>query len=282
MKPERRGDSLPHPPSDIAANHYINHTLPLSLRFTQPTNAQYLGKSELLCGGRFIRGPQFIRVIQSAALIIAPLALFIPFVAVDINKVSGPWAFVVIIALTLLSLCTLFLASFTNPGILPRGNIKWSLPIHDHDIQPSATSTATTNAGHYPTHVKFCYTCKIFRPLRSAHCSICDNCVFHLDHHCPWLGTCVGGGNYHYFLYFLYSLMVEIIASLVINVYVLIAVPKHRFHSPIINTGQWVTLTSAFQDYIATRPYPLLLIAYSIFALGMVGYLWGFLPLVLA
>ena len=49
----------------------------------------------------------------------------------------------------------------------------------------------------------FCRTCKVLRPPRSYHCRDCGFCVEIHDHHCPWMGTCIGKRNIRYFMLFL-------------------------------------------------------------------------------
>ena len=49
-----------------------------------------------------------------------------------------------------------------------------------------------------------CMHCQARQGARAKHCHDCGRCVRRLDHHCWWLGTCVGAGNHRLFVSYLF------------------------------------------------------------------------------
>ena len=47
---------------------------------------------------------------------------------------------------------------------------------------------------------RFCAFCLVKKPDRVHHCRHCGLCVRKLDHHCHILSSCIGIGNYKFFL----------------------------------------------------------------------------------
>lgn len=50
-----------------------------------------------------------------------------------------------------------------------------------------------------------CDVCCVFKPPRTHHCSRCQRCSLKYDHHCPWVGRCIGYRNYKHYLQFVYA-----------------------------------------------------------------------------
>ena len=61
------------------------------------------------------------------------------------------------------------------------------------------------------TDSNFCLTCYITYSIRGRHCNICDICIAGYDHHCFFLGVCIGEKNKMKYILFLTATLVEII-----------------------------------------------------------------------
>lgn len=95
----------------------------------------------------------------------------------------------------------LFLTSARDPGIIPRNShppeeeFRYDTSVdiggrQTPSLQFPRTKEVMVNG--IPVKVKYCDTCMLYRPPRCSHCSICNNCVERFDHHCPWVGQCIG------------------------------------------------------------------------------------------
>jgi len=97
---------------------------------------------------------------------------------------------VIDLILYIFTLCFYFLASCTDPGIVPRRNISSALNIG-------------SESENEPENFRMCTTCYTYRLKRSHHCRECDNCVEVFDHHCKFLNNCIGARNYTFFFFFI-------------------------------------------------------------------------------
>ncbi|KAM0754656.1 hypothetical protein T439DRAFT_377104 [Meredithblackwellia eburnea MCA 4105] len=114
--------------------------------------------------------------------------------------------FAYLVAVMITSMCR---TAWTDPGILPRGldkvpERKW---VDDRgDGQPGwKAEPRFLRVGEGVVASKWCETCGTYRPPRTSHCRLCDNCVYHTDHHCTFLNNCIGRRNYTSFIAFLIS-----------------------------------------------------------------------------
>lgn len=109
----------------------------------------------------------------------------------------------------IINICTwmfFFQAYRADPGICTDGEKEYDL----------AVEAIAVNGQMANVQRPLCHTCHVQRPLRAKHCRICKHCVSEFDHHCPFLGNCVGKSNYGSFFAFISFLVVNVIEMVVL------------------------------------------------------------------
>ncbi|XP_059412838.1 palmitoyltransferase ZDHHC18-B-like [Carassius carassius] len=172
------------------------------------------GKNRFCCDGRIIAARQSGVLPLTLTLILLTSGLFFIFDCPYLVKNLTSCIPAVGGVLFVFVMVSLLQTSFTDPGILPRATPEEAADVEKQIDNPTGSSssyrppprTKEVVINQQVVKLKYCFTCKIFRPPRTSHCSLCDNCVERFDHHCPWVGNCVGKRNYRFFYAFIVSL----------------------------------------------------------------------------
>ncbi|SCU89491.1 LAME_0E03840g1_1 [Lachancea meyersii CBS 8951] len=152
-------------------------------------------------------------------LLVVPAVLFSIFEAQMLWKFGSGHGTLVVLFYYSWAVC---LASFirsatSDPGVLPR-NLHVPTVCNDFELPREYYNMITLPSAHpegRTVNLKYCTTCRIWRPPRASHCPSCDACVMTHDHHCIWINNCVGQRNYRYFLTFLTSSVVSAILCII-------------------------------------------------------------------
>eukprot|EP00794_Sanderia_malayensis_P000124 gene124-735_t len=192
--------------------------------------------------------------LMTVVLIVVTSALFFIFDCPYLYRELSPAIPIIAAWLFICVMVTLLKTAFMDPGIIPRASCEESsfieksleVPIPDPANYRPPPRTQEIYVKGQAMKLKYCFTCKIFRPPRASHCSMCDNCVERFDHHCPWVGNCVGKRNYRYFYLFLVSLSL-------LCVYIFACVIAHLVFSVVCFFSVWsVVGLAGFHTYLVT------------------------------
>lgn len=96
--------------------------------------------------------------------------------------------------------------SFSNPGIMINNEYSNLLDIVEKGEEVEY----------------FCPFCLVKKNYKTIHCLICQKCIDEFDHHCFWVGNCIGKDNYTLFFIFLIFIIFNTLFNFSITCYYIV------------------------------------------------------------
>ena len=172
------------------------------------------GKINFWCKRFCVSGPQYYHIIFAFILISLPNACLLFIIIKAHSQISFLYQIIISSFFYAIIIISMILGGCTDPGILPR---------QGEDFYHTTNRPLNRQiVNGYKIIMPYCYSCSMYRPPRTSHCSVCDNCVERFDHHCLWLGTFIGKRNYKYFFCLLFFLIISGLFQIICGIYYVI------------------------------------------------------------
>lgn len=111
------------------------------------------------------------------------------------------------------------MAFIKNPGIPSLNNSRLSLETENRETKNTNDNKATESNEKKP-HFLLCRECLLYHSseIKTIHCLECGVCIEEFDHHCPWIGKCVGRDNILFFHCFVISSLLTLVSFIILGV----------------------------------------------------------------
>ena len=192
------------------------------------------GNNKLWCERTLITGKKYYMMLVSFLIMSIPYVLSL----IVLVNIKSYYMIAILSIFYGISIFVLIKGGCTDPGIIPRqmGSNEFHRKKSDFNIISNGSFV----------QFSYCYTCNIIKPPRTSHCAACDNCCQRFDHHCLWLGNCVGKRNYKYFFFLVSTLNINAIIEIIYNICIIVQSVKDKEEKKI----KYRTLTLTILSFV--------------------------------
>ena len=170
--------------------------------------------NKIWCNNNGVSGEKYYNIILTILIITFPYILLISIIIKNKNNISIILPLIISSIFYISQIISIIITAFSDPGILHKQE-------RDYKYRPKKYYFKYVINGHL-YELNYCKSCLLFRPPRASHCQLCDNCIIRFDHHCKWIGQCIGQKNYGAFYSLVFCLFFSCLFYIIYSAYYII------------------------------------------------------------